>query len=294
MEDPDRELLREDISLSEDHTDEVEKDDTQHSIDFVIINDVTNEKPSHLSYHKNKSQQSYDNFTRMKINKAYFLNLFNHYPELIDLRMKDILFSSSILNGIEQSLTKIKMGSKGSKWSELFCICPTYYKTTQWSPDVMVQRDIQISITGSSYKTADLKLVAIGELFEEVGIAPQLLQYLIHVPDSDMGVDFFIHGTKKHPDRRVYNFVVDIGNCVTYCNANSAIVNNLDQISYLPQDKSEKVQTVLFGTYDQIRSIIRNIGERRLADDNESIRGFHVIKLTDVEMLLNLNKSKLC
>ena len=183
-------------------------------------------------------------------------------------------FSSSILNGIVESLAYVRATHEDT-FNDLSCICPVYFEKGRF-------RDCQITVTGKSHVgITDDRFVDVvcKEMSEEIGIVPESTDVIHQINGR------FRHPTNKIRDRVIRNYVVDVSDCQPFSQTHPSSTTFFD-LSQMPDDIVNKIQVLVYGDFSYLSEFITNISYRYPAADTDSIRGFRVIRLTDIERLL--------
>lgn len=186
----------------------------------------------------------------------------------------NVYFSSCILNGIDESFDFV-LEKYCDNILNIYCLCPTYHRNK-------TMRDSQIVVTGNTYSDItqnEFTAVVFKEMAEELGIIPSDFNNLIEIGNG------FPHPTKKHQDRKIYNYVVNVENCVAY-DPNNVITETFDKLDKLKETSANKIQVFVIGTLQNIKNIANTITSRYHASDTEVILGFRAICLIDIKNLL--------
>lgn len=177
-----------------------------------------------------------------------------------------ILYSTSILRGIHQLCSYAR--SLYKSFDDVYVVAPTY-----WSHAHENFTDSQITVTGSAYKKTSTrniskKYVAMKEMCEEVGVMPKTQDHLhdiVTITES----------------KTILNFAVRALDCVGY-SGDSNLFERTNGLTKKDEDKSTKVQVMIFGTLSEIHEMMNQIIFRHPSDDLKDNLGLRVIPLDHV------------
>ena len=200
-------------------------------------------------------------------NFCSFFHTLNHQSYLFEFTTRQITqiesgckveFSNFALSGLKESYNFVKKKmSHNCKLKDCFVACPVYA-----DPKTGQILDTQLAITGTCYKNEDYLPATLRELSEEIGI-------VLANPNKLRQIKSF-----SGPKRTEVSYIANISGARCF---NS----NVDRIISGTDDKTKKVQVVVYGTISDLLGLYENIHERPESDDLLTIRYVRFINLKE-------------
>jgi hypothetical protein len=169
----------------------------------------------------------------------------------------DVLISKHVLPGINEAYHHIEALDNSA---ELYVMCPIY-----WDDKHACFCDTQLAVTGAVFVGEhDHRVATIRELNEELGIScfPRDL--------VECSKNAKIPGKYA---RTATTFALDASNASPFVSSSIS--------SHGTDDKSTKVQVVVYGTLPQLQCLVTRITDRSHSKDLTGIRGIRLISLDD-------------
>lgn len=197
-----------------------------------------------------------------------FFNVLNHPSYLFEFDTRRTIrfdpdqkveFSNFALNGLASSYRTIADSKKtfcGHNFADCYIACPVYA-----DPKTGKIQDTQLAVTGTCYKDEDYLKAITRELSEEIGIVAQE-QNVVKISSMT--------GQK----RTEVSYIVNISGAKCF---NSRI----DSVSTGTDDKTKKVQIVVYGSIGDLLKLYTTVSERPDSDDLLTIKYVRFVSLKE-------------
>lgn len=196
-------------------------------------------------------------FRHMMKYKSYLHSFDTNKTEIIN-RNTEIEFSSFALFGLLDSYITIK-NNLSEKIKEYYVVCPVYIDKE--SGKIL---DTQLAVTGTCYYNEDEYITVSREVSEEVGLFCD--KSIIH--------QIVISENNNKTKRKECTFICDITNATYFDKNINIFTQGID-------DKTKKIQVVLFGKIDNLLEIYKNVKNRPLSNDFDTIRYVRFISMKE-------------